>query len=512
MVRSMKIADNTPVIIGVGQFAERPDDADYRALSHMDLAGKALAAAIADCGALADVAPAIDTIAAIRQFEISIPGVVPPFGASDNPPRSIGKRVGAEPARAILEIVGGQGNQKLVGELAQDIAAGRSHMAAIVGAEAISTVLTLSKRGEKPDWSEEIGGQLDNRDVSLRTQFDQSLRLHGVIDLIPLYAIFENRRRADLGLSLDEYRHTLGDLFSPMSKVAAGNPYAAAPKAYTAEELATVTARNRIVAEPYPRLTVARDQVNQGAAIIIASAAKARELGVPQDRWVHIHAVTNTSERTILSRADLARSDRAIASVETALSVAGIAMDDVGYLDLYSCFGIAVFNIIDAFGLSPDDPRGLTLTGGLPFFGGAGNNYSSHAIAEAVQRLRANPQAYALVNANGGVMHKNAVGIYSLRPADWSGIERYREVSNKQSDIHVQDNYDGEGTVESYTLVPGQTANSAIIGRTPEGDRFVAGVAMGDRATMAALEGGEPFGRKVHVTSGEKGRNHFIFT
>ncbi len=505
----MIIADNTPVIVGVGQFTERPDDAGYGALSHMDVAGQALSAAIADCAASGEVPPAIDTIAAIRQFEISVPGVVPPFGASDNPPRSIGKRVGAEPARAILEVVGGQGNQKLVGELALDIAEGRSQMAAIVGAEAISTVLSLSKLGEKPDWSEQIGGQLENRDVSLRAKFDRPLAANNVRDIIPLYAIFENRRRADLGLSLDEYRQALGELLAPMSEVAASNPYAAAPQAYTAKDLATVTERNRIVAEPYPRLTVARDQVNQGAAIIIASAGKARELGISEDRWVHIHAVTNTDEPTILTRPDLASSARAIASIEIALSVAGIGMDDVSYLDLYSCFGIAVFNISDAFGISVNDPRGLTLTGGLPFFGGAGNNYSAHAIAEAVRCLRTDPDAYALVNANGGVMHKNAVGIYSMRPADWDGVERYREVTTDQADVSVLEKYDGNGTVESYTCVPGPVTRCAIIGKAPGGERFVAMPA--DGATTDVLEGGEPFGRQVQVTSGEKGRNHFTF-
>lgn len=129
----------------------------------MDLAGKALAAAINDCEATGKVATAIDTIAAIRQFEISTPLAQAPFGISDNPPRSIARRVGAESARAILERTGGHGPQRLVGELAQDIANGDSRCAAIVGSEAISTMLTLLGKGEKPDWSEEVGGQIDNR-------------------------------------------------------------------------------------------------------------------------------------------------------------------------------------------------------------------------------------------------------------------------------------------------------------------------------------------------------------
>src|SRR3546814_1784447 len=82
-----------------------------------------------------------------------------------------------------------------------------------------------------------------------------------------------------------------------------------------------------------------------------------------------------------------------------ALDRAGKTVAGIGYFDFYSCFAIPVFNAIDHLGVAPDDPRGLTLTGGLPFFGGAGNNYSAHAIAEAVQRVRANRGAFALVGA-----------------------------------------------------------------------------------------------------------------
>ena len=40
-------------------------------------------------------------------------------------------------------------------------------------------------------------------------------------------------------------------------------------------------------------------------------------------------------------------------------------------------------------GVPSDGSRPLTVTGGLPYFGGAGNNYALHAIATMVQRLRA---------------------------------------------------------------------------------------------------------------------------
>lgn len=507
-----QVDERTPVIIGVGQYSERLTDATYRALSPMDMAGEALAAAIADCHAAIPVAPAIDTIAAIPQFEISTPRAEAPFGKSSNPPRSIGNRVGSNPGRAILEIVGGQGPQKMVGELAQGITAGTSDCAAIVGAEAISTMLALLKKGEKPDWSEEVEGQLEARGFGMSGMIEPTALLNGFGGTIPGYALFENARRAKLGLSLDAYRAKIGELFAPFSAVAAANPHAAAPTQCSAEEIATITDRNRIVAEPYPRMTVARDQVNQAAAIIIASVAKARELGVPEDRWVHIHAVVDAKELSVLARPDLSASPASIASMRRALNLAGITMDDVQFIDLYSCFAIAVFNQTDALGLAPDDARGLTLTGGLPFFGGAGNNYSAHAIVEAVQKARSAAEAYALVGANGGFMSKYSTGIYSRRPADWSK-SRWERLPDQDGAVDVREAYDGEATIESFTVIPGpKGTQAAIAARLPDGARVAAMAARDDTETLAAIQASEPFGRKVTVTSGDEGRNFFTFT
>jgi len=282
MALSTKVPDSTPVIIGVGQYSERVGEPSYGALSYMDLAGRALFAGIADTGASGDVAEAIDTLAAIRAFEMSRPDRTPPFGAASNVPRAIASRVGANPARAILTTTGGQTNQQLVGEFAHAIAAGDSQCAVIVGSEAISTVLALSAKGETPDWSEDVPGDCEDQGFGVEDLLEPALFAHGASGAIPLYALAENARRAKLGMGLEQYRLEIGRLFAPFTRVAAANPHSAAPVERTAEELATVTQRNRIVAEPYPRMTVARDQVNQAAAIIVASAGLARALGVPR--------------------------------------------------------------------------------------------------------------------------------------------------------------------------------------------------------------------------------------
>lgn len=504
----MALDDNTPVIIGVGQHSERVGEPGYGELSHMDLGGEALKAAFADAQARRKLGPALDTIAAIRQFELSATRYSAPFGHSNNTPRSYARRAGANPARAILEVVGGQGPQRLVGELAAEIAAGRSKMAAVVGSEAISTMRALLGRGETRDWSEKRRGTLEDRGPSYEGVVDMTAIRHGVGAPIGGYALAENVRRERLGLSLEEYRGEIGKLFAPFTRVAADNPHSAAPTARSAVELATLTERNRLVAEPYGRLVVARDQVNQGGAIVLASVAEARRLGVPEERWVHIHGVADCAEPSMLSRASLEQSPAAVAAISSALELSGIGWDDVAATDLYSCFAIPVFNLLDAFGLDRADPRGWTLTGGLPFFGGAGNNYSTHGIAEAVQRCRAAPDAYMLIGANGGIMSKYAAGVYSTKPAKW-GRSRWKSLPKIKPEFAVLDAYDGEAVAESFTIQPGKAGEVATLVARVDGARVLANSV--DPAICAELRAGKVSGRAVRIEAGEKSVNRFWF-
>lgn len=508
MALRQALEDRTPVIIGVGQYSERVGEPGYRELSHMDLAGEALKAAFADAQAKRKLGPALDTLAAIRQFELSATRYSAPFGHSNNTPRSIARRAGANPARAILEVVGGQGPQRLVGELAAEIAAGRSKMAAIVGAEAISTMRALLARGETRDWSERRRGSLEDRGTGYDGVLDRTALRHGVAAPIAAYPLAENVRRERLGLLLQDYRLEIGKLFAPFSRVAAANPHSAAPTARTAEELAELTERNRLVAEPYGRLVVARDQVNQGAAVVLASVAEARRLGVPEERWVYIHSVADCAEPSMLSRENLEKSPAAVAAISSALEVSGLDWKNIAATDLYSCFAIPVFNLLDAFGLDRDDPRGWTLTGGLPFFGGAGNNYSSHAIAEAVARCRAAPGSFALVGANGGNMSKYAAAVYSTAPASWKK-SRWHSLPKIKPAFAVLDAHDGEAVAESFTIQPGKHGETATLVARVGDARVLANST--DPAVCAELRAGKVSGRTVRIEEAENETNRFWF-
>ena len=127
-----------------------------------------------------------------------------------------------------------------------------------------------------------------------------------------------------------------------------------------------------------------------------------------------------------MSRQDLGASPAARLACREALGAAHVTLDDIALFDLYSCFPIAVFNVCDGLGLSPQDPRGLTVTGGLPYFGGPGNSYSTHAIASMVEKLRERRDTFGLVGANGGHMSKYAVGVYSTRPAQFTRCDSSR--------------------------------------------------------------------------------------
>jgi acetyl-CoA C-acetyltransferase len=503
----MSIDPRTPVIVGVGQSAERIDDPDYRGMSSVELATAAAEAALEDCGAdIAGVAAAIDTVAGVRQFEISGPAPAP-LGKSTNYPRSVARRLGAEPARAILEVIGGQGPQHLVTEFAGAIAAGDSRVALVFGSDAVSTERYFANADNKPDFSETVEGRLEDRGFGFEYFVDKYTVSHGLIGAPVQYGLLENARRARLGMSPSDYLKHMGELFAPFTKVAAKNRFAASPVERSVGELTTVTDGNRMICDPYPRLMVARDQVNQGAAALLMSVSAARRLGVPEKKWVYLRGHADMMEQPLLDRADIGRSPAAVTAIREALSVAGVGLDDIATFDLYSCFPIPVFNVCDGMGLDTDDPRGLTLTGGLPFFGGPGNNYSMHGIAETVIQMRDRPGQFGLVGANGGILSKYSVGVYSTEPADWAP-DHSRELQAKVGElpkVNVTVAADGPATIETYTVrYDWPTRTGIIVGRLESDDsRFLATTV--DPELVALLSDTDPLGQRIAVRSFDYG-------
>jgi len=495
------VIDRTPVIIGVGEASERIDAKSYEALSPADLAGRAARIALEDALSVFALASQIDVVATVRQFETSGPKTVAPFGRADNFPRAVAKRIGANPQRAILEPVGGQGPQHLINEFANAIGAGEARMVLLAGAEAISTQRRLLSTGETRDWSEAVGGQLEDRGFG-ETLAGSDLPRHGARTAISLYALFENARRGRLGLSRGDYPLEMGRLFAPFTEVAAGNPHAMSREILSAQDLATVTSANRLTSDPFPRRMVARDQANQGAAVLITSVGLARELGVPEEKFVYLLGGADARERAPMERVDLSASPAAVLAARQALEAAETSLEGIDLFDFYSCFPIAVFNVRDGLGLAPDDPRPLTVTGGLPYFGGAGNNYSMHAVAAMVRALRAEPRAKGLVAANGGFLSKYSVGVYSTVPTPWRPFDSralQAEIDGWTAPAVVPG--EGSGVVETYTIdYSGPAPFGVVVGRVDEsGARFVSRTDPDDETVARSMIAHEPLGARVTV-------------
>jgi acetyl-CoA C-acetyltransferase len=191
------------------------------------------------------------------------------------------------------------------------------------------------------------------------------------------------------------------------------------------------------------------------------------------------------------------------------LETAGLAIGDVAHLDLYSCFPIAPRLTAAMLGLAPDTTRPLTLTGGLPWFGGPGNDYATHAVAALVERLRAAPDAHGLVHALGWNMTKHALALFSGTPpaAGWQ-----RAGSDIQARIDaaprppLSAEPTGRGRVEAYTVVharDGAPDHGVVIGRLDGGERFIARLPA-DADLLTAFEREEGVGRAgvVRATAG----------
>jgi acetyl-CoA C-acetyltransferase len=237
---------------------------------------------------------------------------------------------------------------------------------------------------------------------------------------------------------------------------------------------------------------------------------RARRLGVPKNRFVYLLGEADLKERPVIERPDLAKSPAAKAAVEMALSVAGLSPADVARFDLYSCFPIAVFNVLDAFGLAPDDPRGFTVTGGLPFFGGAGNNYAMHAIAGMVRALRAAPGKVGLSGANGGYMSKYSVGLYSTTPAPFRPFDSapLQTRLDAAPPVPLADPFEGAARVESYTIDHDADPPRALVVGRRDDIRIVA--ATEDEALVRDMADHDPLTAVIEVRATADGCNQVV--
>lgn len=514
----MTISDNTPILVGVGQIME-PVPADLTlASSHADLAGQAASKALDDAldGSLA---AHIDTIVGVRTFADSTPTWACPFGGSNNFPRSVGQRINAQPKTAIYEIVGGQSPQKLVGEFFTKLQQGDCEMVLLAGGEAMASIKVALKQKLQLDWNESVEGQLEDRGITdgdhliTRLEFE-----HKLMQPTQFYGLMEQARRGDKQQDCDTYNIEMGECFAKLSQIAKHNPYAMYRDSYDAKTLITPSDSNKMLTSPYPKHLVAKDGVNQAAALLLTTVAKARALGIDPQKWVYLHGYADTKERVLLERDRLGHSKAMEQALNGALAAANKTSKDIRHFDLYSCFPIVVTEACDIMGIEPNDPRSMSQTGGLAFFGGPGNNYTMHGIASLVETLRADAGSFGLAYGNGGWMSKHSVGIYSTQPpvGDWTPCDSkpLQAIAEAEPKPEIDYHPEGEAVLEAYTVnyFQGKPLNSVVIGRLKHNQkRFYALNSFFDTDTLQQTLKGNSLGETIYVEADPKG-NRYAYT
>jgi acetyl-CoA C-acetyltransferase len=333
---------------------------------------------------------------------------------------------------------------------------------------------------------------------------DDEIRL-GLSDPVQAYPMFEQALRARHSRSLEEQLIVASELWERFNRIATGNEFAAVRSLFTAEEIRTPREDNRMIGFPYTKLMNSNSNVDQAAALILCFAERARGLGVPRDRWVFLHGAGEANDVEFLSeRQDLATSPAIEAAGHVAFELAGIGIDDVAYVDLYSCFPSAVQVAADALGFSLS--RDLSVTGGLTFAGGPWNEYVVHSLATMAGVLRKEPDTFGLVSANGGFLTKHVVGVWSCRPpardSRWESAQR--ELDRSVHRCIAAPHHSGAALLETYVVMhdhDGRRERGWIFARTAEGSRTL--VATDAQDVLTTLEKEDLLGCPLDVREGE---------
>jgi len=479
----------TPVLVGIAQIEQRCDD-PREAREPLTLMIEAVRAAAEDAGSrsLLTHAGSVRVIRGIWPYR--------------NPAAVVAEAIGVPGAETRLSQFGGNFVQTTVNQAALDIQAGRQEVIVITGAECGNTQAKARRAGldlrSELNW-QPAPGQPDvmiGEDVRMVDELEAAI---GLVQPIQVYPMFENALRHHLGESIEAHQKRISELWARFSAVAAGNPHAWIREARTAEEIRTLSDFNRPVSFPYPKLMNSNSNVDQGAALILCSATRARALGIPEDRWVYPWAGTDAHDAYAFSQRDTFHGSPAIRMAGgRVLELCGLSAADVDLVDVYSCFPVAVQVGAREVGLDLDRP--LTVTGGLTFAGGPLNNYVMHSIARMAELLRGDRGARGLITANGGYLTKHAFGVYSATPPEQPF--RHQDVQEEVDRTPLRASvaiHDGSATVESYTVMyAGEVPKIAYVSALlDDGTRTLA--TTGDRDVMSAMVREEFCGRSVRL-------------
>jgi len=480
-----------PVIVGVGQINDR----DER-LNSVELMAAALRHADEDGGggwlARAD---ALDVVAQLS---------FPEFADASAPLAQMLEIAPRHCAQTRYPM--GDSPVALLNQAANRIASGEAEICLVAGGEALRTA---AKRA--------AGGKRDAVRESAARATREGRARYGIVAPTDVYPFYENACRAAWGQTLAEAQAESAEIWAGMSRVAAANSNAWLREALPAQKILEVSPANRPIAFPYTKLMVANASVNQGAAFIVTSLARAKAHGVAETRLIYVGRGAAAREPgDVLARDRIDRSLSLEASLLGALSINGLTAGELDCVELYSCFPVMPKLARRTIGWPLDKP--MTVFGGLTFGGGPVGNYMSHAIASMTEALRTGGR-HGLLFGNGGFATTSHSIVLSR---DDSLAAAGAHDPNVQAEADARrgaapaflDAYSGEASITSYTVFydrEGAPKSGVIVAATPNGDRVLAYVQGDDAELVAFLTNGavEPIGAVGQTSTDADGVNHW---
>jgi acetyl-CoA C-acetyltransferase len=509
----MNAADNTPILVGVSQRTYR--DTGNTDRTPTDALHDVLELALQNSGRGEALRGAIDTLCT----EPSLLEVSPELGAliSRFPGPELVKRLGLNAAHCLKAPDGGNGPQMLINHFAKQLHEGQRRAVAICGGELTASFKNLlGGGGGISHWPNGAEGKTQQPWPERSGTHAEELR-HNLWLPTHMYALFENALRHRYGHSLSQHQQHMGNIMLGLSDTAVANPDAwSYQRPRSVQQLASFEERSPCIALPYNKYLCAQMNVDMAAAVIMTTVGTARELGINEDQWIYLNGCADVNEVWFVAeRADLSRSTAVTLAGETALARAGCRIDEIALMDIYSCFPSAVEMACESLNIDPFGDRPLSLTGGLPYFGGPGHSYSLHAVVTLVEQLRDRPNDKGLITANGWYMTKQSIGIYSAKPrkAQWERGDDAPLQAQVDAQVHpvIDAAPNGSGRIDSFTIVCDNNGpqQGIIIGSLNSGARFVAHTEQDD-VLFTQLMTDDVIGQRGVVSSGKE-HNLFRF-
>jgi acetyl-CoA C-acetyltransferase len=390
-------------------------------------------------------------------------------------------------------------------DLCREIAAGEQDLGVVTGGEAQFRALrSMITQQPAPDTEQpEDTPRPDVHLTSLDPFCSDLENRRGLHSPAELFAIIESALRHERGLSLEEHRDRLAELYSSFSDVAAGNPHAWRRDSVRPDDIRNATPKNPMLAFPYTKRHCSQWNVNHGVAVIVCSVRKAEALGLDPAGWIFPLAAVESKHVVVLAQQRQLHSHLGtVLCGERALALAGVATKDLSAAELYSCFPAAIQSF--AHDLKLEGTCALTVTGSMAFSGGPFNHFSLEGVARMVEVLRAGShpdRRVGLVSNLSGIFGKQTCVVLSNVPneAGYRYEDITRSVAERELPLPLNETYTGPATIVGYTVAFNREdpSHAVAICDTPTGERTVA--RSDDKALLQSMIREEFCGRQVDV-------------